>query len=398
MAAVRSTARTAATALLSTGALTVAAGAGLRWYAARQAQLRNGVALAPPYPVPAAARAVHQQLQVVDLHADPLLWRRDLLRRSTSGHLDLPRLQAGNVALQVFASVTQVPVGLNFERNEPRGDLVTALAIAQGWPPRTWTSRLERARYAARRLHRFAERSGGALQQIRTSADLDEVLTRRRDGDQVVGALLAIEGSQALDGRLDNLDLLFEADFRMIGLQHFFDNEAGGSAHGTSHGGLTPFGQRLVRRVQDGGMLVDVAHSSPAVVSDVLRVASAPVVVSHTGLRGTCDNERNLSDEHARGVAATGGVIGIALFEHAVGGSTVDDTARAMRYGADLVGVEHIGLGSDFDGAITTSVDATGLPLLTASLLRHGFTEPEVAAIMGGNALRVLRACLPAAG
>lgn len=379
------------------GAVSLGAGAlaGLRGYAAHQARVRNGVVLAPPYEVDAAARELHARLDVVDLHADPLLWRRDLPRRSTSGHLDLPRLEEAGVAVQVFASVTQVPVGLNFERNDPRRDLITLLAIAQGWPPRTWASRLERALYAAQRLHRLAERSGGALRVVRSSADLDAVLAARARGERVIGGLLAIEGSHALDGHLDNLEALGDAGFRMIGLQHFFDNDAGGSAHGMSQGGLTPFGRELVARTRAAGMLVDVAHSSPAVVGDVLRAADGPVVVSHTGLRGTCDNERNLSDEHARAVAAGGGLIGIAMFEHAVGGTGVDDTARAMRYGADLVGVEHIALGTDFDGAITTSVDATGLPLLTESLLRHGFTQQEVAAVMGGNAVRVLRAALP---
>jgi microsomal dipeptidase-like Zn-dependent dipeptidase len=386
--------RAARVGLLAIGGLGLAA-SGLRWYAAQQARERNGVALPPPYRVPTNALEVHSGLQAVDLHADSLLWRRDLLRRSTSGHVDLPRLQQAGVTLQVFDAVTQVPVGLNFERNDARGDLITLLAIAQGWPLRTWTSRLERARYAADRLHRFAERSDGALRVIRTAADLDALLAARRADHRVVGALLGIEGSQALDGRLENLDALFDAGFRIIGLQHFSDNEAGGSAHGTGQGGLTSFGRELVRRIQAGGMVVDVAHSSPAVVSDVLEIATAPVIVSHTGLRGTCDNERTLSDEHARGVAATGGVMGIAMFEHAVGGTTVDDTARAMRYGADLVGVEHLALGTDFDGAISTSVDVTGLPLLTDALLRHGFTEPEIAAIMGGNALRVLHAALP---
>lgn len=387
--------RTVAAALGGPAAAGAIAGVALRRYAAHQAHVRNGIGLAPPYEVSSRAHEVHARLVVVDLHADSLLWRRDLLRRATSGHVDLPRLQEANVALQVFDSVTQVPVGLNFVRNEPRGDLITLLAIAQGWPPRTWTSRLARARYAADRLHGFAERSGGDLRVIRTAADLDELLALRRAGRRAVGALLGIEGSQALDGRLENLAVLVDAGFRIIGLQHFVDNEAGGSAHGTRQGGLTAFGRDLVRRIQAGGMLVDLAHSSPAVVGDVLEIATAPVVVSHTGLRGTCDNERNLSDEHARRIAATGGVIGIAMFEHAVGGTSVDDTARAMRYGTDLVGVEHVGLGTDFDGAVSTSVDVTGLPLLTESLLRHGFSESEIAAIMGGNAVRLLRSVLP---
>jgi microsomal dipeptidase-like Zn-dependent dipeptidase len=372
----------------------VALALGLLKTLARQAARRNTVVLRPPYRVDDATRRLHDQLIVADLHADSLLWRRDLRRRGSTGHVDLPRLREAGVALQVFSAVTRVPLMLNVERNAGRHDVITLLAIAQNWPRRTWGSRLERALLAAERLHRIAAAEQGRLMIVRQGADVEALLTRRRADHTVVGALLAIEGSHALDGDLDNLDVLHEAGFRMIGLQHFSDNEAGGSAHGPGQGGLTAFGAELVRRMQARRMIVDVAHSSPAVVSGVLAISTAPVVASHTGLRGTCDNQRNLSDEHVRGIAATGGLVGIALFAHAVGGQTVDDTARAIRYGADLAGVRHVALGSDFDGFVTTPTDVTGLPLLTAALRRQGFGDDEIAAIMGGNVLRLLRETL----
>jgi membrane dipeptidase len=355
----------------------------------------NRVELAPPYPVSAQAQVLHQRLFIADLHADSLLWNRDLLKRESFGHVDLPRLQQANVALQVFASVTKVPLGLNFERNVPTRDLITLFAFAQGWHPRTWRSLLQRALYASEKLHRFAARSNGQIMLIEHARDLDELVTRRQSDPKVVGALLSLEGVHALEGRLENLDVLYDAGFRMIGLHHFFDNTAGGSAHGVERGGLTKFGRALVQRIQQKKMVLDLAHSSSPVVADALALALAPVFVSHVGLRGTADNQRNLSDEQARGVAATGGVMGIALFEHAVGGKTLDDTARAMRYGADLVGADHIGIGSDFDGALATATDVTGIPLLTELLMRHGFTENEIEKIMGGNVLRVLKQILP---
>ena len=355
----------------------------------------NRVELAPPYPVSAQAQVLHQRLFIADLHADSLLWNRDLLKRESFGHVDLPRLQQANVALQVFASVTKVPMGLNFERNVPKRDLITLLALAQAWHPRTWRSLLQRALYASVKLHRFAARSNGQIMLIEHARDLDELVTRRQSDPKVIGALLSLEGVHALEGRLENLDVLYDAGFRMIGLHHFFDNPAGGSAHGVERGGLTKFGRALVQRIQQKKMVLDLAHSSSPVVADALALALAPVFVSHVGLRGTADNQRNLSDEQARGVAATGGVMGIALFEHAVGGKTPDDTARAMRYGADLVGADHIGIGSDFDGALATATDVTGIPLLTERLMRHGFTENEIEKIMGGNVLRVLKQILP---
>jgi microsomal dipeptidase-like Zn-dependent dipeptidase len=356
----------------------------------------NKVETPPPYQIPGPARALHARLPVVDLHADPLLWKRDLLKKSDYGHIDVPRLLEGSVALQVFGVVTKVPRGLNFESNTADSDMITLLALAQAWPPRTWGSLLQRALYQAAKLERFAARSGGRLTLVRTSRELEELIARIDQPEtrpQLVGGLLALEGVHALGGDLANLDVLYDAGFRMIGLTHFFDNRAGGSAHGEERGGLTAFGRELVRRAQEKRMPLDLAHASPQVIDDVLAMATGPVIVSHTGVRGTHDSPRNLSDAHVRGIAATGGVMGMAMFREAVGGSAVADTARAMRYAADLVGVEHIALGTDFDGAVP--VDASGLALLTDALIEAGFSEAEIGAIMGRNALRVLGERLP---
>jgi membrane dipeptidase len=385
--------RAAALALGAAGAASAGVAA-LDRVAVRQATRLNAVITPGPYRVDADSRRLHDRLAVADLHADSLLWGRDLRRRTSTGHVDLPRLREAGVALQVFSAVTQAPMGLNFERNTASRDLITLLAVARRWPRPTWRSRLQRAVHQAEQLHRTADAEHGRLLVITSGQQVDTLITRRRVDPGLVGALLAIEGSHALDGRLENVDVLYSAGYRMVGLQHFFDNEAGGSAHGVGQGGLTEFGADLVRLLQARRMVVDVAHSSPAVVSDVLAMADRPVVASHTGVRGTCDNQRNLSDEHVRGIAATGGLLGIAMFAQAVGGRRVEDTARAMRYVADLVGVRHVALGSDFDGAVTTPTDVTGLPLLTAALREQGFDDDEVIAVMGGNVLRLLREVL----
>ena len=118
------------------------------------------------------------------------------------------------------------------------------------------------------------------------------------------------------------------------------------------------------------------------------------MVVSHTGVKGTCDNARNLSDAHLRGVARTGGVVGIGFWETAVCGRR-GALARAMRHAVAVAGIDHVALGSDFDGAVSTPFDAAGLPVLTEALLAEGFDDEEIARIMGGNAVRVLRSALP---
>ena len=355
----------------------------------------NGVAMKPPYAASDRARALHQRLFVADLHDDALLWSRDLLERHDYGHADLPRLEEGSVDLQVFATVTKSPRGQNFDSNPSDTDNITALAIAQRWPPRTWNSLLERALYQSERLHAAAAASGGRMQVVHTRAELEAALKDARPGGGRLAAVLATEGLHPLEGRIENVDRMYDAGFRIMGLTHFFDNEIGGSAHGMNKGGLTPLGKQVVKRLEERKMIVDLAHASPRVIDDVLAQAARPVIVSHTGVQGTCPGPRNLSDKHIRGIAATGGLIGIGYFNGAVCALDIPAIVKAMRYTADLVGVQYVALGSDFDGATRTAIDTTGLVLITQALLDARFSEDEVAAIMGGNVRRLLLQLMP---
>jgi membrane dipeptidase len=356
----------------------------------------NRVAGPAPPPASERARALFARLRVVDLHADSLLWQRDLTERLDHGQVDLPRLLEGNVALQVFGLVTQVPAGLNFERNEAdTRDVVTLIALSQRWPIATWRSRLARAEHQSAKLAAVAARSQGRLTVVRDAAGLRGFLEERAHDPQRVAGLLGIEGAQALDGSLAGLDRLFAAGVRMIGLAHFFDNAVAGSSAGVEKHGLTPLGREVVQRMQALGIAVDLAHVSPASVSDALMLATKPVVVSHTGVQATCPGPRNLSDEQIRGIAATGGVIGIAYFEEAVCGTGVAEIVRAMRHVRGLVGARHVALGSDFDGAVTTAFDTTALASLVDGLFAAGFDEDEIRGVMGENALRVLEQTLP---
>jgi microsomal dipeptidase-like Zn-dependent dipeptidase len=350
---------------------------------------------APPAPSERAS-SLFGSLRVVDLHADPLLWQRNLAERQGHGQVDLPRLAQGNVALQVFGLVTQSPVGQNFEQNAAdTPDTITLLAVLQRWPLATWRSRLARAVHQSQKLEALASSSGGGLRVIRTAAQLEEFLAaRERDPRQVAG-VLGVEGAQALDGSLDGLDALFAAGVRMIGLAHFFDNPIAGSSAGVEKHGLTPLGREVVQRMQELGIAIDLAHVSPASVSEALAMATRPVVVSHTGVQATCPGPRNLSDEQVRGIAATGGVMGIAYFEGAVCGTGIDEIVRAMQHVKQLVGARHIALGSDFDGAVTTAFDTTQLASVVDGLLAAGFDESEIRGVMGENALRVLAKTLP---
>lgn len=346
-----------------------------------------------PLPTPSAeALRLHDASFVADLHADSLLWGRDLSQRSTLGQVDLPRLRDGGVDLQVFGGVTWVPLGVDVE-NTRRG--VVDLLLLPGFllsPGMAFDDSFGRARRQAARLDALVERSAGELRWVRTRADLDALAAA---GGDATGALYALEGAHVFADEGASLEQAFDFGVRMVGLAHFFDNAFVGSAHGTERGGLSERGRALVAEMERRGVVIDLAHVSPAGVRDVLAMVRRPVVVSHTGVAATCDNPRNLTDDQLRAIARGGGVVGIGYFELAVCGFRVEDVLAAIGHVIDTVGDRHVGLGSDFDGTVETGFDTAQLPALTQALLDAGYSAETVQRIVGGNVLRVLREALP---
>lgn len=350
----------------------------------------NKVVPHAPYEVSAEAKALHATLRLADLHDDALLWDRDFLKRQTRGHADAPRLIDGGYRLQVLAAVTKTPRNLNYDRNSADSDNITPLVIAQRWPAATWTSLKERALHIAALAASAEARSEGAMRIIRTRSDLDAGIAAGR-----LNLILGTEGAHPLEGDLSNIDRLYDAGYRVLGLQHFFDNELGGSLHGVSGAGLTVFGRDAVLRAQEKGMIIDVAHSSEAVVRDVLALSDAPVIVSHTGLRGHCDSPRNLPDALMQEIAARGGLVGVGFWDGAVCEASVAEIAKAIVYAVGLLGADRVALGSDFDGATTVPFDASEAAVLTDALIEAGLGEAAIRAVMGENAIRFFSERLP---
>jgi membrane dipeptidase len=346
-------------------------------------------------PTPAAIK-LHKSLQIGDLHADSALWQRDLLKRGDRGQVDIPRLREGNVALQVFTTVTKSPRGLNVEKNSADAlDNITILAIAQRWPMATWNSRKQRALHQASVLHDVAARAPEEFSLILDRDDLTSLLATRASGSQIIGGIIGTEGSHALDGELTAIDELFSAGFRVMSLQHFFDNKLGGSLHGFSGGGLTEFGRDAVDRMIEKEIIIDVAHSSPAVVREVLARSNRPLIVSHTGFYGHCQSPRNISDHLMQEIAAAGGLMGVGYWDLAVCEASVASIVSSIRYGIDLVGEDHVALGSDFDGTVATPFDTSQLIRLTTEMLARDFTETEIRKVMGENMLQFMAQNLP---
>lgn len=384
---------------IGAGVIVVAGAAGFFGLAPGIVEKGQNATLPGLPPVSEAARTLHAGLVIGDWHSDALLWDRDLRRRSDRGHVDLPRLREGNVAVQVFTTVTKSPSGLNYEHNSAEAsDDITLLFLAQARPPRTWTDLTERALHQAAQLRATADAAPDELRLILTRADLAQLLADRAAGATVVGGILGAEGGHAFAGDLANLERMHDAGFRLIGLTHFFDNELGGSLHGesgTEGAGLSDFGRQVVAYMLDHDMIIDLAHASPAMAREVLAMPGTRPVVSHTGVHSHCATQRNFTDDILQGVAAKGGVIGIGYWEEVTCGKTVDAIAGSIAAAVALVGEDHVSLGSDFDGAVTTPLDSSQLAALTDALLRAGLSEPVIAKVMGGNMMRYLAETLP---
>lgn len=247
----------------------------------------------------------------------------------------------------------------------------------------------------AQRLYDLEKKHPDEIAVVHDREELEAVLTARAQGSKIIAGILGTEGGHALDGDIKNVDRLYEGGLRLMGLQHFFDNKLGGSLHGQSKAGLTDFGKDVVRLMEKKEMIVDVAHSSPAVVEDVLAMATRPIVVSHTGVKGICDTPRNLTDDQVRTISAKGGLIGVGFWDAAACDISPKGVAASIDYAVSIAGINHVALGSDFDGSVTTAFDTSEYAVLTQELLKRGFTEKQIAAVMGENIIRFLLENLP---
>lgn len=333
---------------------------------------------------------------IADLHCDALLWNRNLLKRSNIGHVDIPRMQEANAAFEVFTVVSKTPRGINYDKNSDKTDQLALLSFAQLRKPSDWFSIKTRALGQCEQLHEFAKKSGGIFRVITNQQELKQLVNDRSANRKLTAGMLGIEGAQCLENDINNLDAFYNAGVRYIGLTHFFDNEWGGSAHGINKGGLTEKGKELLKKMQEKHIIIDLAHASPKLIDDIFANTNCPLLVSHTGVKGVCDNVRNLSDAQIMEIGRRNGLIGIGMWETAVCGTDADATAKSIKYVADKIGVDKVAMGSDFDGAIEASYDITGFPLIVNALLKEGFNRADIEKIMGGNVRDFLLKNLPA--
>jgi membrane dipeptidase len=309
------------------------------------------------------------------------------------GHLDVPRAREGGLSGAIFAVFTPSP---GEEEISLAGDGIGYdIALA---PAVSHEEALATAAVTSARL--FALEAIGAVRVVRGTKDLD---TSLEDGR--IAAVLSLEGAEAIDRDLAGLDQWYAAGLRAIGPVWSRPNDFG---HGVpfrfpsspdTGDGLTPAGERLVRRCNELGIMVDVSHLNERGFWDVARISSAPLVASHSGAHALCPSSRNLTDEQLTAIATTGGLVGVVFavpFLRADGADDADTPLETVvahiRHVAEVAGIDHVGLGSDFDGAKVPAEigDVAGLPRLLDALRDDGFSEGEIQRIAWGNWRRVL--------
>lgn len=339
-------------------------------------------------------------LPIFDGHNDALTREpyEDLARRRGEGHLDLPRMREGGMRGGIFAVFTPSP---GEEANQVKLGDGGAYAEPLAAPVSRETAAAHAA-VAAERL--FDLEREGAVAVARTIADVDAA---HDDAATPPVAVLHLEGAEAIDPDLEDLEQWHARGLRSLGPVWSRANVFG---HGVPFAfpsspdvgpGLTERGIALVGACADQGILVDLSHLNEAGFWDVARLEPGPLVASHSGAHALCAASRNLTDSQLDAIGDSGGLVGVVFATPFLRADFADDPdtpleliAEHVRYVADRIGLEHVALGSDFDGATVPAPlgDAAGMPKLVEALREVGFGEADLAAICWGNWRRVLDA------
>ena len=332
----------------------------------------------------ARARALHRQYPLVDGHNDyPWalrqadvgldLSRLDISKPQPSLHTDIPRLRAGGVGMQFWS--VYVPVSAQ----GPAAVKMTAEQIDV--------------------VHRMVEQWPGTFELARTAADAERIFKAGR-----IASMIGMEGGHSIDGSLDTLRRFHASGARYMTLTHSSNVAWADAATDTPRsGGLSPFGEQVVREMNRLGMLVDLSHTSPETMADAIRVSRAPVIFSHSSARGVRDHARNVPDDILRLLPKNGGVVMVTFvpaFISAAPRATLAQVADHIDHIRRVAGIDHVGLGGDFDGimeVVQGLEDVSTYPALTAELLRRGYSDGDVAKVLGQNVLRAWKAAERAA-
>ncbi len=318
------------------------------------------------------AKQIHQKATVFDGHCDTILevinHKRSLGSKTLIGHLDIPRMQEGGVDVQFFAVFIE-------DIYKPDRSLKRTLQLIDCF-------------------YKEIEKNQDDISLVTSYHQIEEV---NRAGK--IAAILSIEGGEALEGDLGVLRVLYKLGVRLLTLTWNQRNQiADGIGESRTGSGLTEFGLKVIDEMNDLGMLIDVSHLSETGFWDVVKRSKAPIVASHSNCYALCPHLRNLKDEQIKALADKGGVIGITFVPNFLTQekrkTTVEDVVKHIDYLVEKVGVDYVGLGSDFDGTGGLPLGLEGvdkIPNITEELLDRGYKEKDIKKILGENFLRVFK-------
>jgi len=318
------------------------------------------------------AKQIHQKATVFDGHCDTILeimnHKRTLGDRASTGHLDIPRLKEGGVDIQVFAVFIE-------DIYKPDRSLKRTLQLIDCF-------------------YREIEKNQNDISLVTNYNQIKEVNRARK-----IAAILSIEGGEALEGDLAVLRVLYKLGVRLLTLTWNQRNQiADGLNESRTGGGLTEFGLKVIEEMNRLGMLIDISHLSEAGFWDVAKYSKNPIIASHSNCYTLCPHRRNLKDDQIKAIADKGGVIGITFVPNFLiqenRKATIEDVIKHIDYLVETVGVDYVGLGSDFDGTGGLPLGLEGvdkIPNITKGLLDRGYEEKDIKKILGENFLRVFK-------
>jgi len=322
---------------------------------------------------------LHKECHVVDTHCDtlqalfndifpsitPLRVEEGLGKRSEKGHIDIPRLKEGGVDCQVFAIfISKTP-------NPPKA--------------------LHRALNLVDVFYKECEKNN---EDLSPTTSYNNILKAIESGK--IAAMLSLEGGEALEADVSMLRIFHRLGIRMMSLTWNHRNQlADGVREERTRSGLTNLGVKVVDEMEELGIIIDVSHLSESCFWDLVEITDSPLIASHSNCRVLCDHPRNLTDRQIEAIADRGGVIGMNFYPKFLrkeGQASVSDVVDHMEHIINLVGIDHVGLGSDFDGISSTPVgleDVSKMPNITIELVSRGYGREEIRKILGENHLRV---------
>ncbi|NMA94521.1 MAG: membrane dipeptidase [Clostridiales bacterium] len=313
------------------------------------------------------------KFRIIDSHCDTLniMLNEHIDMKDTYNHVSFKGLEEGNIGIQVFAAWIDAE-NTNYS---PYGYAMALIDIFQNL---------------------IAENTN-MLMNVLNYKDAKRALSSSK-----IGCLLAVEGGDALNGSLENLDVLYNLGVRLMTLTWNNANEISAAiATDTSHDtGLTPFGRRVVSRMNELGMIIDISHISQQGFWDVCEISNAPIVASHSNAKHICKHRRNLDNEQIKAIAKSDGLIGINFYPPFLTDNNeadIEDILRHIDYIAGLVGIDYIGFGSDFDGIGSTPRGIAGpedFPKIIEGLLKLNYSEDQIMKICNKNMMRVLKVSL----